>query len=329
MKMSLFFLSLIVALFISGCLKDAERVNPLDPMSDRYKGQGCISGYVTSYYPPHIGIGDVELKVVPCYQGAVTDKDGFYQIDRIPCDQYLLIALKSGYAPDSTAIQVKIGRETSYNFKLDALPFLTQSKVISRHISRWFPRPYELFYIEFQVSVTDPDGANDISLVTVFSDEVEFNDSLSFSPETGNYYKMIEASVIDRDNPGALIGRPVRFFAEDKAGYKNSSQPVQLAQIIYETPVAISPAGLQTVAPTPQLTWQAMNAEFLSSYRVEINRTDIPIPTQVWSQENIAATDTTIVVSDSLETGKYYWTVAIVDEFGNCSRSKEAPFQIQ
>ena len=328
MRMYLILLS-ILAICISGCLKDANRVNPLDPKSDKYKGQGYISGYVTSYYPPHIGIMDVELKIIPCYQGAITNSEGFYQIHRIPCSQYTLIASKPGYAPDSTLIQVEIGVETSYDFKLDALPVLTNPKVNSGHISRWFPRPYDLFYIEFQVEVTDPDGANDISLVTVYSDELELNDTLSFSSETNFYYSMIETNIIDQNNPGALIGKQILFSAKDKPGNQNISLPIQLLQIIHDTPETISPAGLQTVNSTPQLIWKAMNPVFLYNYRIEINRTDIPIPMMVWSQENIAATDTTIIVSDSLETGKYYWTVTIVDEFDNFSRSKEAPFQIQ
>lgn len=325
----LLFLITTAFLIINNCFRDADRDNPLDPKSDLYNAQGSINGNVTSYYPPHVGIEDVELKLIPCYQGAVTDKAGYYQIDRIPGGRYLLIASKPGYAPDSTALTVTNGHQTAHNFKLDALPVLSRPNVISSHISRWFPRPYDLFYIKFQVEVTDPDGANDISSVTIGSEELELEDTLRFSAETGFYQTMIDASTIDENNTGALIGRPVMFSAEDKVGHKSASQPVRLLQIIHETPEAISPAGLQSVNSTPQLTWKALNPVFLFSYLVEINRTDVPVLTQVWSQENIAATDTTITVSDSLETGRYYWTVSIVDEFGNFSRSKEAPFQIR
>ncbi|MCD4663786.1 MAG: carboxypeptidase-like regulatory domain-containing protein [Bacteroidales bacterium] len=324
-----FFLFIIFLLILNSCFKDADRVNPLDPKSNRYKNEGGICGSVTCYYPPYIGISGVELNVIPGYQGTITDKDGFFHINKIDRGQYLLIASKDGYASDSTTIQVKTGQHASHHIKLDALPMLEQPELKSSHISRWYPRPYDIFYIEFSVKVNDPDGANDISCVTVNAEGPNFNDTLSFSPETNFYQKMINAKKIVQNNPGALIGRQVLFSAEDKAGNKNTSLPVQLAQIIHETPITISPAGLQTVNATPQLTWQSNDLVFLYSYRVEINRTDVPILTMAWCQENIAATDTTIVVSDSLEAGEYYWTVAIVDEFGNSSRSKEAPFKIE
>lgn len=316
-------------IILLACLNDADRENPYDPRSSKYINSGSITGQVTSYYQPYKKLADVDVKILPGHQETMTDAEGFYQLQGIKSGQYKIIAYKTGYASDSTLLQVEAGKETVQNFKLDALPVLTESAVLSMHIRRWFPRPYDLFYTNFQTKINDPDGANDISVIIVMNEELGLNDTLNFSPNTGLYEKSIDVSAIDPSNPATLIGHPIFFTAEDQIGNKSVSTPIYLTRVIYESPAITSPAGLQNVPPNPKLNWKTTAPMFPFTYCIEIYRTDLPSPVLRWSNNSIASFDTTITVSDSLETGKYYWTVAIVDEFSNWSRSREASFRIE
>ena len=321
--------TVIIGILFTGCLKNADRINPLDPNSEIYKNRGRIAGNVTGYYPPNIGIEDVEIKITNPYQVTMTDSEGFYQFDNIASGQYKILASKPGYATDSTIVQVSKRQSMTHNFRLDALPIFRHSSVTTFHISRWFPRPYDIYYLHCQVDADDPDGSGDIILVTINFAEINMIDTLSFLPSTGRYEKLIDIQELNISNPADIIGRSISFIAKDKPGNECHSLPIYPARIIEVTPIAISPTGLQSVNQLPRLTWRALDLMYTFSYRVEIYRTDIPVPTLVWSQGEIASTETSIVVSDSLEAGRYYWTVAIVDEFSNWSRSKESSFQIE
>jgi len=316
-------------MLFTGCFSDAERQNPLDPKSALYQDTGTISGSVTNYYPPLIGIPGAELKIIPGFQGVQTDYAGTFQIKRVPVGEYLLIATRLGYATDSTLIQVENGRVTSHDFQLDALPRFSEPEITSIHTSRWFPLPYNLYYCYFQVKVDDPDGDSDIQQVTIQCETVGLVDTLEYLPTTGFYQKLIDFYEAAPYNPAVLIGQPIYFKAQDKAGFTANSSAMYLTRIISKTPETISPTSLETVPANPQLTWEEMELLHTFSYQVEIFRTDVPLPTLVWSLENIASSLTSITVSDSLSAGMYYWTVTVVDEFSNWSRSKEAAFRIE
>ncbi len=323
------YLLFLLPIIMLGCLKDADRVNPLDPKSPQYNDTGSLAGQITTYYQPYKSIAGVDVKILSSNQETMTDGEGFYQLNGIKSGQHKIIAYKPGFASDSTSILVKIGKETVQNFKLDALPVITKSAVSSTHISRWFSRPYDLFYMNFQTKVDDPDGASDILSITVINEELGINDTLNYSPSSGLYESSINVSAIDPSNPAVLIGRPVLFIAEDQIGNQCISEPIYLTRIIYESPIITSPAGLQIVGPNPTLNWKTTMPMFPFFHRIEIYRTDLPSSILRWSKDGIASTDTTFTVSDSLEAGKYYWTITIVDKFHNWSRSKEASFKIE
>jgi len=62
---------------------------------------------------------------------------------------------------------------------------------------------------------------------------------------------------------------------------------------------------------------------------VDVVREETNIQVSVESHENIPSLQTSIRVANPLTPGDYFWTVSVVDAFGNRSRSKEAGFRIQ
>ncbi|HEX9652816.1 MAG TPA: hypothetical protein VGA99_03820, partial [bacterium] len=142
-----------------------------------------------------------------------------------------------------------------------------------------------------------------------------------------------QTQILESQLPGRnlqeVLGRQIVIRAKDRAGFSNNSTPQFVVRIIDDVPITLSPQGLETVATTnPTLQWQAVNQPYQFSYLVELYRVDFGINNLVWQSDAIEHTTTETVVPDNLAAGTYFWTIAIVDEFGNMSRSKEASFQV-
>jgi hypothetical protein len=89
-----------------------------------------------------------------------------------------------------------------------------------------------------------------------------------------------------------------------------------------------------TSGPTPLFQWLPPDLTFNYTYTLTLSR-DVP------GQQNVVWTSTQVRSSSlqlqfpadssglTLSAGDYVWAISIVDEFGNYSRSKEAPFVVQ
>ena len=102
-------------------------------------------------------------------------------------------------------------------------------------------------------------------------------------------------------------------------------------RIIEQTPVPAAPQGLEPVAdPRPTLTWEPAALPFPFTYRVDVVQVfDANIHTVLHTVEAIPSSATTLRVPAPLGRGTYYWTLSVVDAFGNRSRSKEAGFLVE
>lgn len=315
-------------LFLSGCLDSPERRNPLDPSAGNFENVGKLSGSVLSFYTPFTALPEVEIRVEPGPLVTKTDGQGRFQLDRVPTGWYHVSVSKEGFAPVSDSVQVKLGETVHVQMNLDALPGFTSVSVASGHISRWWPQN-DLFLLEVSARVDDPDGINDIEVVRVHIPDLSFADTLVVMATPGDFTKAIRESNLPQGNLQALLGLPIFFEAHDKAGFQNSTESNSLARIIAPTPVFESPAvGATLNNPTPTLTWMSVNLPFDFTYRVEVFRVDFNITNLVWSVSGIEPSLTSVTVSDPLPPGAYFWTVSVVDDFGNWSRSKESAFDI-
>ena len=122
------------------------------------------------------------------------------------------------------------------------------------------------------------------------------------------------------------------MFAEavDFPGSKTISMPFFLTRIIGETPVAFSPAnGDTTTDKFPTFRWQLPQFTFAFTQRIEVFRLDAGFPTFVTSIGKISSEARSQRSFVRLSPGTYFWTISVVDDFGNISRSKEATFTIQ
>ncbi len=318
----------VCLLFLFSCLSDAERKNPFDPESEDFRNEGSVSGRVLTFYQPFSGLSGAAIELNPEGFVSKADADGDFLIANVPPNKYTITARKEGFAVDSDTITVHLGDTSFIELNLDALPILQSVSINSCHISRNFPQN-DLFLLEVAATVGDPDGVGDIDLVEIQIPDMNYLDTLDVTETPGVFMKIIPESELPGGNFLEILGQPIFLNALDRRGFKNSSEPKSLARIIEKTPLTNSPnQGENLTDATPLLEWRSADLLFDFNYRVEVERVDFGLNTPIWSQPDIDKTSTSIAVPDSLVSGVYFWTVSIVDEFGNWSRSKEAPFRI-
>ncbi len=328
MKFSITTLYGIFLLFQFSCLNEAERKNPFDPKSEDFKNESNISGRILTFYQPFSTLSGAEIQLDPGAFVSKADAEGGFLIRNVPPGEYTISARKEGFAVDSDTVTVRLGETTFIELNLDALPLIESVSINSCHISRNFPQN-DLFFLEVAATVGDPDGVGDIDLVEIEIPDINYLDTLDVTQTPGAFMKIIPESQLPVGNFLDVLGRQIFLNVLDRPGFKSRSQPKSLARIIERTPLTNSPNQGETLNDTtPLLEWRSAVLLFDFKYRVEVVRVDFGLNTPAWSQPDINKTNTSIAVSDSLPSGVYFWTVSVVDTFGNWSRSKEAPFRI-
>ncbi|MFQ5628083.1 MAG: hypothetical protein ACE5I1_04920, partial [bacterium] len=126
-----------------------------------------------------------------------------------------------------------------------------------------------------------------------------------------------------------LVGSPFQVVAHDFPGVAITSEPFFLARVISEVPEAFSPTDGVVASDAPVFRWQLPQIEFSFTQRIEVFRFDAGFPVTVTTISNIKPDVRSLPYIGRLSTGTHFWTITIIDDFGNSSRSKEATFQVQ
>ncbi len=317
-----------LALLQFTCFGDAERDNPLDPKSDRFVQVGTVTGRTLTFFVPFSPLDGVEVRLEPRGFFTQTDASGQFTFEDVPAGRYRVVARKEGYASDEDSVEVRAGQRISVDLNLDGLPQIVRFNVVSCTIYRWFPQD-PLLLLEVTAELDDPDGRNDIQLAALHVPSLGMLDTLEATPDLGVFRKTVPATRLPSRNLQTLIGRELVLKVMDRAGMVTQSPPAFLARVIDLMPETQSPQGLvQVRTPRPRLVWKSAFLPFEFTYRVDLVRVDQGFTTPIWTASEISKTQTAITVPDSLTTGEYFWTIGLVDEFGNWSRSKEASFRI-
>jgi hypothetical protein len=321
-----------------GCLGDAPRSNPLDPLGGGDAESGGVAVLVTRYYSPFQGLGAADVRLDPVPSGsrtlgpsvmAQTDAAGRFTARGLDAGAYVVWADKAGYAPGFDTVAVVPGQVTSVEVRLGGLPLIEDRRLTTTHVSRWWPTN-DLYLLEVAVRVRDLDGPGDVRQAWVEVPSLAFSDTLLAGQGLGLFAKSISAAEMGLASLQPLLGRALVVKARDQAGFEHAAAPLQLARVIEETPVAAEPQGLAELDdPTPVLRWQRTPLPYPFTYRVDIVRVETNIQTTVQVLPSLAAAQDSVVVPTPLSPGSYFWTISVVDEFGNRSRSKEAGFVIQ
>ncbi len=322
-----------LSMLAAGCLGEAPHDNPLDPASDRFVNEGGLTGHIANRNGQSLANAEVHLLPVsdPAFPSISTQTNGQGQflLRDLPAEEsYRLQVKKTGYSTLLTSlVTVEAGQSLPVpEVRLNALPLFEDISLRSVHLSRWWPS--DLYFLEINARTNDPDGLVDVENVWVEIPELEF--AAPLTPTSGGQFELrLDEDALPTSSLSALLGRSFSLFVEDQQNDTAAAAPRQLARVIEAIPVATSPSGdVLLDTDEPVLIWDPLALSFSFSYEVQVFRDEVNQNVLVQTLPEIPPSQTSIPLSSPLPTGQYFWTVAVIDTYGNRSRSKEAAFRI-
>jgi hypothetical protein len=309
-------------LLISSCVPDASHDNPLDPASSAFSNSGRLSGNVFSFYQPYVGIGGALVTLQPSGIAGWTNSTGAYIIDGVPSGSMKVIVSRSGYLTDTVDTNALVAGESKLDIHLDALPVVGSCQVVTRKIDQWWP--HAVYSAVINAAVTDPDGLGDVAGATLQVDTMKL--AMTYVPDQQAYQVTVDAASLPQGSLEWLVGKSATVTARDRIGATMVGKPFSVTRIIQDAPIPLSPTALDTASASPQMFWVQPTLQFPYSYKIELFRLDQGVPTLLWSVANLSSSLSSFQYPNILLTGTFFWTISVVDEFGNLSRSKEASF---
>jgi hypothetical protein len=326
---------------LTACLGDAERGNPLDPLSDNFRDAGGVPGAVVRASAPAEGVAGARVTLTRQGGGTafvdLADGSGRFSFDNVPAGRYLVTAEAPGFSQDTATVDVSAGRlAPEVTLSLNALPVITAQSVRSERINRWFPEPDVFSQIVVEATIAEPDGAGDLVAVDFVIPDFDnpeitlFRDSLFAVPNTANLFRRV---ILETDLPvplQELLGRNLFVEARDRSGALTRSTDTHVVRIVEAIPVTVFPQTTGDAVTVPfTLTWGAMTLPYAFTWRVEIFFVPAPgLEQPLPPMSGIPSSQTSVTVGSSLQAGNYAWRISAVDEFGNLARSREAGFRV-
>lgn len=318
-----------LAVVFAGCLPDANHSNPLDPRSDEYEEAGAVEGMATRFYPPYTPVEGAEVRLTPGPHIVESRADGSFAFEEIPIGTYSITAVKEGFASFPDTVTVSLGNATSeVRLRLNGLPVVRTFDLRTIHVSRWWPQE-DLYMLEIVADLEDPDGVGDVAAAWVEIPSYDLSRPLAPTGVVGRYRLALSADSLPAPSLHAMQGTEMVLHVEDAAGFVVESAPKTIVRVIDEVPLAEEPQGLSTVEDgRPNLIWEDAGLPFSFTYRVDIVRDEANVQTVVATITDISSDITSHQIETPLASGTYFWTISVVDTFGNRSRSKEAGFVV-
>ncbi len=323
-------LILLSLVFIqTGCAPDAPHNNPLDPKSPNYKDAGNLTGRVLSLSLPYKGIAGALVTIQDNGFSRSTTSTGDFSFTDAPAGNITLIISKTAYQNDTLQVTVPVGGSYNATVHLDALPVITASKVVTAKIDQWWPGA--VYSATVTANVTDPDGLGDVvdSTVRVRIDSLSFK--MVYTGGSGNFGVTISDSSLPNQDLQWLIGRQFVVSATDRENGTSFSQPFYVSRIIESQesePGPTSPLNSDSTSSSPKFEWNPPSVTYDYTYFLQIYQINAGTPTQVGSTISLGENYVSYTYPGTLEKGTYIWTIGIVDQYGNSSRSKEAAFLV-
>ena len=330
----------LLTVLLAGCLTDVPRDNPLDPLAENFEPTAHFEGLITDR--TEVGLGGVQIQLgsqgsdEALIEQTTTDPNGRFRLSGLPIGDYRITLSRTGFETYSDTVQVLLNQTDGYEARLNGLPEITDYQIVAGRISRRFPQPFDFYQLEVKATATDYDGLIDIAYVAFEIEGLPDQDTMRYDPATEVYRATVQEQNLSTGSLESILGRRIYLNMEDKMKAKSQTPGDFIVRLIYDVPAAVSPqAGSIVREAQPVLEWSCLTLPFPFVYRLEVFHSDNGVTTSVdlmddldpnnFCQENQTAS---YQVSSSLPEGAYFWTVSVVDAFGNYSRSREAGFLI-
>lgn len=326
MRLRYFAVGLLI--FATGCVDDAPRDNPLDPLSVGYSGTGSLSGVVriANQSTPVAGaiIADRTENIF-----VTTDSSGNFVFRTLSPGAHHFVCTKQNFTNDTFFVDIQPSVSASVVRGLNGSPVVLSQNILTRKIDQYFPSPQ--YFVDISADVTDPNSIADLDSVWFGADTLRF--SMTYSVTSKTFIATIYKYQLPTNTIQWLVGKPLHIISQDKSKSTNISESFFVTRVIEQTasPVASNTDSANTLFV---LRWTPPDVTFNYSYTVALSRVDGGIQTLLRTYEGIDSFNEKFSYPyDSadavLSPGNYVWSVTVVDDFGNYARSKESSFTVK
>lgn len=306
-------------LFLTGCVSDAPRDNPLDPANGI-----SISGKVERLYSTET-IAGATIILTPGQISVLSNSAGEYRFEDLAPGPYQLVCSAPGFQNDTIAVDLQINQSLA-PFKLNGLPELDD--ILIRTFSTFSFRYADTFGVTIEVAADDPDGLSDLQSVSLEIPALSFQDTLT-AGGNGNFNGRFVLEDLGISSLQQLVNTPFFFNGEDISGARSGSAEKFISRILEDPPTGVTPVN-DIVTPPFDIEWQYSGSNFSYTFDVAIYQYDFGPDPFIVALRDIPPTTNKVnytgFLSDSLE---YYWVVFVIDEFGNRVRSNDHPFLVR
>jgi Carboxypeptidase regulatory-like domain len=317
------------ALFFSAC-SDAPRDNPLDPLSPRYQGNAALSGKVFVLVQ-NTPVVQARITCLENGLSVLTDSTGAYQFLKLDAGRLTFVCSSAGFVSDTQKIVLQAGTPQQIQFGLNGYPFVVSQNILTRKIDQYYPSPQ--YFVDISASVSDPNGIEDVDSVWFVVDSMQF--VMPYSPTTQTFQTTIYKYSLPTNTIQWLVGKPLTIVSTDRSNARGTGTPFYVTRIIEDEATPIYPSSLNndTTGSTPLLKWTPPNVTFIYTYTLVISLVNSGTESILWTHPGVSfGTEEFQFIGDDngqpLSAGNYVWTISVVDQFGNYSRSKESSFVV-
>ncbi len=198
--------------------------------------------------------------------------------------------------------------------------------------------------VEVQPELPDPESCAFYAIVGDISEDVDiesvwieipalsYTKRLPYDSDIQEYFQKLGGRELPGEGLEVLTGRDIFFNITTEDSKIVQSSPYRISRIIHDLPEVIFPKKGDTVFTNLTFIWHKHNHGYYVRYHGDIYLIvviDTPfIYTKPFDSFDIdKQNDTTYNFDPSmLGSGYYYWTLAVIDSFGNSARCKEQVF---
>lgn len=313
-------------LFFIGCVNDAPHDNPRDPHSLNYQKKGALSGRIIIANQT-IGISNALVTLQESQSSVLTDHDGFFLFTDLSEGSHRFLCSKENFDSDTFTVSI-ISDETAEVVRgLNGAPVVISQNILTRKIDYVSFSPQ--YFVDVSADVADPNSIADLDSVWFNVDSVQY--PMEYSVSSKKFITTLPKSTFPTNTIQYLVGKSLHIVSRDRNGATNISTSFFVSRVIENTALPLYPKDFNTVKQdSVYFSWTPPDVTFKYTSTVMVYRTGTEEIVKTFSGlisfYEQYPTDFSVM---HLDAGNYFWTVTIVDEFGNSARSKESYFVVE